>query len=288
MKGSEMNDDNDNLQHEELIKALKFTPRDITVSTSGYGGEIVMGRITAEQYNFWQGREDFSDMVWDWDYEMPEGVSDDLKFVNEGSWHECDDIAHECAVEMSSSCWVRVTDNLTNETLWEHSLDISALEDRGIEIDYNQNLERADYPGQYLFIGQSIEKGQFWEGTVRITSAFRPELLRFTVSEVDGWPLLYSVTYDGNDLDDTGNYDTTGKGSEFTLHYEPEANNDFSEWHDAQVFYPGHDGVYDIETEDTQRRAWWVNSAWRDQAGTEISDVQKWRGLTQPSKGDQA
>lgn len=264
----------------ELIDALRFTPRDVTIATWGYGGEIVMGRITADQYNFWHGREDFSDYMWDWDYELPEGTSDSVSFIEQGSWHDCDDITHECSVEMSDSCGITVTDNDTNEVIWESRLGIGTLQDQGAEVDWTSCIERADFPDQYLFIGQSIEKGQFWDGTIRITRPFDPRLLHFNVVEVDGWLLFGGLTYDGQDPEDLGNYDTNGKGSDFSLHYEPPEHNDLSDWHDANTTHPAHDGVYDVEdSESCQRRARWINSTWRDNAGTALEDVQRWRGL---------
>ena len=48
-------------QKEHLVKVLKFTPRDIEITLSGYGGEIVMGRITEAAYDFWQDRDDLDD-----------------------------------------------------------------------------------------------------------------------------------------------------------------------------------------------------------------------------------
>lgn len=266
---------------DDIIKALKFTPRDITISTSGYGGEIAMGRITAAQYNFWQGRDDFSDMVWDWDYEMPPDTPEDLRFVNEGSWYECDDIAHENGVEMSDLCRIMVTDSETGDVIWESGLGISQLEQHGIEVLWSQNIERADYPDSYLFIGQSIEKGSFWEGKIRITQPFDPALLAFQINEIDGWCLFGGLTYDGEDPEDLGSYDTTGKGSEFSLHYEPAADHAFSDWHEIAVEVPAHEGWYDVDIADTNDfvRAQWQHQHWHDAKGAQIDQVQRWRGV---------
>lgn len=268
-------------QKNELIAALKFTPRDIDITLLGYGGEIVMGHITAEQYNFWQGREDFQEYIWDWDYKLPEGVSKDMEFVTTGSWHECDDIAHESSMELSSSCVIRVTEVESGQDIWESRADIQTLQDAGVEVDWYMNEERADHPGQYLFIGQSIEKGCFGSHRVRITAPFDPTKLRVMINEIDGWQLAGGIEYDGQECENQGDYDTTGKGSEFVLHYEPDNDHELSDWHDASSTYPAHDGVYDILTGDQgrERRAWYVNGAWREQHGVEVKGVTHWRGL---------
>lgn len=273
-------------QHQELIDALKFMPRDIDITLLGYGGEIVMGRITPDQYTFWKGREDFTDYIWDWDYQLPEGTDPDMGFVTTGSWHECDDIAHECSMEMSSACVIRVTEVESGEDIWENSADIGSLQDAGVEVEWFMNEERADFPGQHLFIGQSIEKGCFGSYRIRITRPFDPTKLRININEVDGWCLCGSIEYDGEEPENQGDYDTTGKGSEFVLHYEPESGVDYSDWHDADATHPAHEGLYDIEQEQeytTERRAWWLNGAWRDKTGTVLTAVQRWRGLDKPS-----
>lgn len=270
----------------ELIAALKFTPRDIDITLLGYGGEIVMGDITPEQYNFWRGREDFTDYIWDWDYQLPKGVSKDMEFVTTGSWHECDNIAHECSMELSSSCVIRVSEVESGNEVWESPADIGALQDAGAEVEWSMNEERSDHPGKYLFIGQSIEKGCFGSYRIRIREPFDPSKLRITVNEIDGWMLCGSIEYDGEEPENQGDYDTTGKGSEFVLHYEPPQHTDLTDWHDAAATHPAHEGLYDIESGEsqTERRAWWVNSAWREQDGTEIQAVHRWRGLDRPAQ----
>jgi hypothetical protein len=263
----------------ELMAALRFTPRDIDITLLGYGGEIVMGHITAEQYNFWQGREDFSDYVWDWDYELPDGAPESLSFVAAGSWHDCDDIAHENSMELSASCWIRVQEVESGTEIWETRADIETLEAAGVGVECCSNIEREDFPGQYLFIGQSTEKGCFGSYRLRLREPFDPRKLRIHMDEIDGWRLVSGIEYDGEEPDNQGDYDTTGKGSDFALHYEPDISYYLTDWHGTDKNYPAHDGVYDIQVLDSVRRAWWVNSAWREQDGTEIPGVQRWRGL---------
>ena len=35
-------------EKQELVDALKFTPRDVRIQVWGYGGEIVMGKVSRE------------------------------------------------------------------------------------------------------------------------------------------------------------------------------------------------------------------------------------------------
>jgi hypothetical protein len=276
-------------QQQELLDALKFTPREIEISLLGYGGEIVMGEITAEQYNFWKGRADFDDYLWDWDYELPADADPAVSFISTGSWHECDNITHECSVEMSASCVMRVQDLLEDREIFETNLDVINLQQKhGMEVEWRSSVEREDFPDKYLFVGQSIEKGSFGSHRLRITRPFDPSLLKIYVYEVDGWCLFGGLEYDGDEGEDQGDYDTTGKGSEFMIHYQPPLDRELSEWHDAGSTHPAHDGVYDVDTDrddsEVERRAWWINGAWREQDGTEIENVRAWRGLSGPAE----
>ena len=119
-------------QKEELVNVLKFAPRDITISLSGYGGEIVLGRITEEQYDFWRDRDDLDDFVHDWDNEID--VPADMRFLTDGAWHDVDDICHESGCEASDCSYISVYDNLEGKDLWESNLDIGNLDSKGVDV----------------------------------------------------------------------------------------------------------------------------------------------------------
>jgi hypothetical protein len=56
-------------EQEKLIQTLKFTPRSYNVSMWGYGGEVVMGTISREIYDYFkENRLSVSDFAWDYDY----------------------------------------------------------------------------------------------------------------------------------------------------------------------------------------------------------------------------
>jgi hypothetical protein len=56
-------------EQEKLMATLKFTPRTYKVSMWGYGGEVVMGTISREIYDYFkENRLSVSDFAWDYDY----------------------------------------------------------------------------------------------------------------------------------------------------------------------------------------------------------------------------
>lgn len=310
-------------QKKDLIAALKFTPRDIEISLSGYGGEIAIGRIPEAAYDYWEGRDDLADFAYDWNNECGD-VPADARFITDGCWYEVDDICHENGCEASESCQIVVDDKLENKTVWESNLDIDNLAANGVDTQRHSRFRpNDDEPdGTCIFVGQSVEKGTFFSGTVRITEPFDPAKLQISWNDCDGWHLIDSITYNGEELDGHDAYSTTGKSSEFRVYrveqedWDPKAEldkifEDFpliegeemwaqeaidrvpEEWNGIPLtkwwpgnFEPYHRGEYEVMTDHTNwpfpQRARWTGSRWLSD-GVMIA-VRQWRGLCQPVK----
>jgi hypothetical protein len=205
-------------QKEELIEALKAEPATYEIILSGYGGEIVLGRVNKEQYEFWSERDDFDEHCNDWDNELE--VPEEMQVVRDGSWHDCDDLAHECGAEFSSLNYVSVVNKATGETVFECPLDYDELEKHGIDpegIASEEYYISADSDAEYAFLGQSVEKGTFFTGEIEILGKFDPRCLSFSYIDVEGWQIVNGVSYKSEIVDDTGGYDTTGKSLDFKI-----------------------------------------------------------------------
>lgn len=206
-------------EKQRLVDTLKFTPHNIRISMSGYGGEIVLGTITKEAYDYWSDRDEceLSDFVAG---ELPpDDMPETAKFTEPGAWYECDDIAHQSGVELASHGHLIVVDVESNETLFEiGSLDPTELDEHEIFTEcineYYASLQSAN---SYCFFGQSIEKGLFFEAEIEIERPFDPGLIRIYYHDIEGAPIFSHMTYDGRDIEDPGNYDTTGKGMQFAV-----------------------------------------------------------------------
>jgi hypothetical protein len=204
-------------QKQELLEALRAEKKKYEIHLSGYGGEIAIGRITKEQYEFWKEREDLSNHCHDWDNELE--IPDDMIIARDGSWYECDDLAHENGCEFSSACWVSVYDENSNE-VWSCPLDGAELEERGV---YVEGMNRDEYyvaydsDAEYYFYGQNFEKGTFQTYEIEIYGKFDPARLNFSTIDVNGWELVNGVSYESIELDDTGGYSTTGKSTDYSV-----------------------------------------------------------------------
>jgi len=204
-------------QKQELMEIIKGEPRTYSVSIWGYGGEIVMGRITEDQYEFWSNREDLDEHVHDWEDQM--SVPDDLKLVEDGSWYDRDDLIHENGCEFSDLCHITVYDENDNE-IWSSSLSYESLEKNGVDtegIAAEEYYVQYDSDAEYVFLGQSIEKGTFFTGTIETLGKFDPKKLSFSHIDIEGWDIVNGVSYESVIIDDTGGYDTVGKSSDFRV-----------------------------------------------------------------------
>lgn len=202
-------------QKQELLEALRAEKKKYEIILTGYGGEIAIGRITREQYEFWKDREDLDEHCHDWDNEME--IPDDMIIARDGSWYECDDIAHENGCEFSDACYVTVYDEDKNE-VWTSPLSSAALEERGVGVDgMNRDEHYVEYGTdvEYYFWGQHFEKGTFQTYEIEIYGKFDPARLNFSIIDVNGWELVNGVSYESIELDDTGGYSTTGKATDY-------------------------------------------------------------------------
>jgi hypothetical protein len=206
-------------EQEELVEILKFTPRTYTLMLSGYGGEIVLGSVPREQYQYFRDNEiDIEEYAWDCDNEQE--VPEEMQPFFPGEWHSCDDIAHESGVELCDSNRITVTDENGKEH-WQCKLGYMDLTDAGAEVDESDEYlcsDREDRENTVGFVGQSIEKGCFFEGELELTAPFDPAKLSISYSDIEGWSIVNGVTYDGVDIEGTDGYNTNGKGSEFKFY----------------------------------------------------------------------
>lgn len=205
-------------QKEELIEILKGNKKKYEIHLTGYGGEIVFGRITKEQYEFWvENEEALSEHCNDWDNEQ--GVPDNLLICSNGAWHDKDDLAHETGCEYSSACWITVYDEDNNE-VFSSSLDYESLEGKGVEPEgfaVEEFYVKYDSDAEYAFMAQSSEKGTFYTGEIETFGDFDPKKLSLSYIDVEGWQLINGISYESQIVDDTGGYSTTGKGLDFKV-----------------------------------------------------------------------
>lgn len=205
-----------NQEKQHLVDVLKHGVNTYTIHLTGYGGEIVLGSITPDQYQFWKD-QDLHELVDDWDDSLD--IPDKLRIFQSGSWHDCDNLLHETGVEFGNSCHVTVYDQ--NDTMvWESSLDMDSLEAAGLEPEGFAQSEfylQYDSTATHAFMAQSIEKGTFFTGEFQTMGRFDPRKLSFSTRDIEGWELVDGVSYASEIIEDTGGYNTVGKSLELRV-----------------------------------------------------------------------
>jgi hypothetical protein len=289
-------------EQERLIAMLKFTPCTYKISLWGYGGESVMGTVKREIYDYFRSRRlDVSDFAWNSDYAEVHNIPEDMWPFSPGSWYECDNMAHTNGVVLDSGT-VHIEDEEGVEVLRS-----------GLEDFQDQDCPEFDYadavfidnqpPGTVVFIGNSNEKGTFFEGSIDLTAPFDINKLTFHVEDVDGSDVVVGASYGDESTDNWGG-DTTGKSSEFGFYVagslkdgrweryrdSDDCTYEMTEWFSKKVD-PVREGIYEIDT--GKKNEWpntvaatarWTGARWLpvwgdDTPETEEVKIKQWRGI---------
>jgi hypothetical protein len=303
-------------QKEKLMEVLKFTPRTYKISMWGYGGEKVMGTVDRKIYDYFKYRRlDLMDFAWNSDYADENNIPEDMWPFPPGSWYECDNMGHAGGVSRNAGT-LQIEDE-NGETVFEKSLeDISGYEDSDNnpepEWQCNEEVWIGSQPdGTVVFLGNSNEKGTFFEADIPLTAPFDIRKLTLGYDEIDGEEIVNYVEYDGEQIDNWGG-NTDGKSSDFGFYiagsnklnngsWEKYSNMDdityeMTEWFPKKI-KPVRTGVYMVKTAGrnsyTYQCKWtgekWI-SAWtqeEDYATADEIKIKEWQGLAvDPDLGD--
>lgn len=193
-----------------------FKPVTYTIKIWGTGAEIVMGHVPRATYDYFvENGIDVEELAQDSDNELD--IPEKHRFIANGDWHSCDDIAHHYGPDMESSK-VTVYDENGN-SVWDHDLNIDDLKKSGIQVDVHKS--RALRGGAVVYSAVSEEKGLFFEGEINLESPFDPKRLRLACNEINGWTLCNRIEYNGKDIG-SDNLDTNGIGLSCELKVIPQ------------------------------------------------------------------
>jgi len=288
-------------EKEKLMQVLKWTPRTYKITMWGYGGEKVMGTVDRKIYDYFkQRRLDLSDYAWDSDYADENEIPDEMQPFPPGSWYECDDMAHAHGVSRNAGT-LQIEDE-NGDVVYERSLeDCDGGSDDSPEWDCGDEVWIDEKPaGTVVFIGNSNEKGTFFEADLPLTMPFDITKLTLSYDEIDGEELVNSVTYDDEDIDNWGG-NTDGKSSDFGM-YIAGSNKETGKWEKYttmdDIEYPMTDwfpkkvkpvreGNYMIKTTGksgyTYQAKWtgsrWISAWGEDTPETEEIKIKEWQGL---------
>jgi len=236
-------------EKQELLDTLKFTPIRARLLIQGYGGECYIGSVSREDYEVFRARRvNLDQYLGDWDNELFQDVPEANRFVEPGQAYECDDLFHGSGATMDDASWITVTNDETNEDLFQTNLDIAHLENQGIGAECSEGFESDELDdGTVIFWGGQGEKGCFFDAELTLTQPFDPKLLKIYYGNGDGWNIVTSIEYDGQDLEGQDGYSTTGKWSENKFHIVGDEEVYESEYRDEDDEEDGWDPAKELD-----------------------------------------
>jgi hypothetical protein len=195
------------------------------IKINGYGGELVNGKVTKEQYEFWveQNEETLSHHVFydPYDETKENLIHDDKDPRFLGYWHDLDDIIHENGADLGSA-YIEINEvNKSNARLKDvvENTELQPLLKESQNLCTTKSIDLDDYATydghNYIFQGMSIEKGLFFHTILELpdNEKFDFNKLEFMVTECPiGDEIVYCTAYDNHSLDNTMGGDTIGKG----------------------------------------------------------------------------
>jgi hypothetical protein len=216
-----------------------------------YGGELAIGKVTAEFVRYWQDK-DQDDLVshivgldWDDSEDVDTNSPDpyeDMDYWN--NWYECDEYEHQNGYYADGTFSVHDVSGNDPE-----SEEAQGWDEDAVEVDpyhlmsrecYAQKEEPEDLEGYTpVLCFHSGEKGGFGQWFIETDEPFDPKKLAYTQVETDLCELVDGMYYDKQNLEAVYDYmDSTGKGYYAYVGWLKD------EWHDTP------DGITEEHWED--------------------------------------
>jgi len=217
-------------EQKKLIRTIKNPHRYFKLDVGRYGGEVAMGSITNEQFEFWEGKDDdFAQYMNDRGFDPAEanekyGVPENARFDKE--FYEYEDICHLSGPEWSEGQTLTIQEVDKDGKALEdddggfvedQQIDLGDLEKKGVRVECiaEHHSGSDSCRDKYYLFGQYFNKGGFYTNETIQTGPdgidFRKMAIRY--ENADGFRCFNEIEYDG-----TGYYleeDSTGKSSSF-------------------------------------------------------------------------
>lgn len=216
-------------EQKQLIRAIKTPERFFKVDFGRYGGEVAMGEITAEQFDYWYGKdEELGEHINEIDWAPEEQTENDIpaeaRFIK--PFYEYEDICHLSGPEFADGQWMTITETDKDgnalqtddgEFVEDTVIDMKDFKKLGVKTKCiaEHNSGSKSCKDKYYFFGQYFNKGGWYSNEIIQTGpkGFDFKKMKIGYENADGFKVFNEFEYDGN------NYfleeDSTGKSSTF-------------------------------------------------------------------------
>ena len=214
-------------QKKKLIRTIKTPNRYFRLVFNRYGGEVAMGSITQDQFDYWEDNDGFEEYMSQVDYDSDEANKDIPKKAQfDRPFYEYGDICHLSGPEWAESqtLYIEELDKdgkpLENEDggyIQDIQHDFGDLESLGalIKCSEEHHASSKSCENEYYVFGQYFNKGGWHTPDIIKTGPDGIEIDKLKISYVnaDGFKVFNEIEYDGEVyyLEE----DSTGKSSSF-------------------------------------------------------------------------
>jgi len=214
-------------QKKKLIKTIKNPIRYFRLNFSRYGGEVAMGTITKDQWEYWSDNDGFEEYMGQVDFDADEANKEIPKRAQfDQPFYEYNNICHMSGPEWDESQTMYIEELNKNGQSLENGEggyvqdiqhDFGDLESLGAEVvcseEHHGSSKSCEH--EYYVFGQYFNKGGWHTPDIIKTGPDGIEMDKLKIEYVnaDGFKVFNEVEYDGEVyyLEE----DSTGKSSSF-------------------------------------------------------------------------
>jgi len=214
-------------EKKKLIRTIKNPNRFFRLNFSRYGGEVAMGTITKDQYEYWSDNDGFEEYMVAVDYDPADANKEIPKRAQfDQPFYEYGDICHMSGPEWDDSQTMYIEEIDKNGKPMEDEdgnfvqdiqHDFGDLESLGAEIICSEEHHAGtkSCENEYYVFGQYFNKGGWHTPDIIKTGPDGIEIdkLKIRYVNADGFKVFNDIEYDGEEyyLEE----DSTGKSSSF-------------------------------------------------------------------------
>ena len=214
-------------EKKKLIRTIKTPNRFFRLNFSRYGGEVAMGTITKDQYEYWSDNDGFEEYMVAVDYDPADANKEIPKRAQfDQPFYEYGDICHMSGPEWDDSQTMYIEEIDKNGKPMEDDdgnfvqdiqHDFGNLENLGAEVvcEEEHHAGSKSCENHYYVFGQYFNKGGWHTPDIIKTGPDGIEMdkLKIRYVNADGFKVFNDIEYNGEEyyLEE----DSTGKSSSF-------------------------------------------------------------------------
>lgn len=181
-----------------FLGKVKETMAIYDIQITGSGGEIAIGTLSQESYEYWEGEseEALTEHLFSGSSNIPE---DDYRYI--GPFEDSGDIVHIYGVN-ADDCKITIKDE-NGKTVHTSSTP---------KISRNHIVAPDDQDAGFYIKSLTYEKGTFFQAEID-TDKFDKKLLKFYAKSIDNDVIIHGIEYDNKEIEtDTGSTKIRQKG----------------------------------------------------------------------------